>query len=172
MLLLLMPGLAGGQEQQGSTPKPGPEVQKLGYYIGTWKGQGEAKLGPFGPAGKLSSHMTCAWFDGRFQVLCRGEESGPTGTRGFLNILSYDDKARSYTQYAISSLGDAEYDRGGSLAGSTLTYIIDQSGGGKPLKIRYTEVHVSPAAMTYRAEASPAGAPWQLIAEGRIAKVK
>jgi hypothetical protein len=25
-----------------------PEVQKLDYYLGTWKGEGEAKGGPFG----------------------------------------------------------------------------------------------------------------------------
>jgi hypothetical protein len=40
-------------------PKPGPEIQKLAYYLGTWKGEGETKGGPFGPAGKLSSTTTC-----------------------------------------------------------------------------------------------------------------
>jgi hypothetical protein len=169
-MLFLLPCAAFAQT--GGTPKPGPEVQKLGYYVGTWEGHGQSKGGPFGPAGRLSSKMTCDWFAGGFQVVCRGEETGPTGTRSFLNILSYDEKAKSYTQYAVSSLGDSEYDPGGSLVGNTLTYIIDQPVGGKPVRFRYTEVHVSPAAMTYEAEASRAGAPWRVIAEGRIAKVK
>src|SRR5215510_10135576 len=83
-------------------PKPGPEVQKLGYYIGSWKGEGEAKAGPFGPAGKLSSSTTCEWFAGGFHLVCRGEEHGPTGTRKFLNIRAYDEQTQAYTEYGIS----------------------------------------------------------------------
>ena len=140
--------------------------------IGAWEGHGESMGGPFGPAGKLSSKITCGWFTGGFQVICRGEETGPTGTRGFLNILSYDEKAKAYTQYAISSLGESEYSQGGSLAGNTLTYRVSQIVDGKPVKFRYTEAHVSAVLMTYRAEAAQGSAPWRMIAEGKIAKVK
>ena len=70
-----------------------PEVQRLAYYLGTWRGEGETKSGPFGPAGKLSSTITCDWFAGGFHLVCRGEEKGPTGKRTFLNILAYDEKA-------------------------------------------------------------------------------
>ncbi|HEX3429845.1 MAG TPA: hypothetical protein VHT03_03080 [Rhizomicrobium sp.] len=153
-------------------PKLGPEVQKLGYYVGTWVGQGESRGGPLGPAGKLSSRMTCDWFIGGYQVICRGEETGPTGTRGFLNILSYDEKARTYTEYAISSLGDSEYDPGGSLVGNRLTYLVHQEIDGKPVKFRYMEMHASPVLMTYRAEAARGGSPWRVIAEGKITNIK
>lgn len=167
----LTPGFAFAQMQAGGSSRPGPEVQKLGYYVGSWKGHGEAKAGPFGPAGKLSSRMSCAWFSGGFQVICRGEETGPTGTRAFLNILGYDAKAGTYTQYAISSLGDSEYDQGGRLAGNTLTYLLDQPTEGKPVKVRFTEVHVTPAAMTYRTDVMAGDAPWRVIAEGEIVKM-
>jgi len=172
LVLLSAPCLALAQGQTTRTPKPGPEVQRLGYYVGTWEGHGEAKGGPFGPAGKLSSRMTCNWFSGGFQVICRGEETGPTGKRAFLNILSYDRKTRTYTEYAISSLGDSEYDRGGTLVDGKLTYILKEDSGRKSARIRYTEVHVSPVLLTYRAEASRGTEPWRLIAEGRIARVK
>ena len=168
---LLAPCVAFGQTEQA--PKPGPEVQALGYYVGSWTGHGETKGGPFGAAGKLSSKMTCTWFDGRFQVICRGEETGPSGTRGFLNILSYDPKTKSYSEYAVSSLGDTEYDQGGSLADGKLTFLLDGGGSGaKAVKIRYTETHVSPVGYTYRAEAATGGGPWTVIAEGVIAKIK
>src|SRR6185437_3254353 len=97
-----------GAAAQG-TPKPSAGVRMLGYYVGTWEGHGETNAGPFGRAGKLSSHMTCKWFAGGFQVLCEGEETGPTGTRNFLNILSYDESAKAYTEYSISSRGEAEF---------------------------------------------------------------
>jgi hypothetical protein len=61
------------------------------------------RVGPFRPAGKLSSTTTCEWFAGGFQLVCRGEERGPTGKRTFLNIRAYDEAAKAYTEYGISS---------------------------------------------------------------------
>lgn len=171
--LLMASSLVFGQAQTDQTPpKPGPEVQNLGYYVGSWKGEGETKGGPFGPAGKLSSKMTCDWFTGGFQVVCRGEEMGPTGKREFLNLLSYDQERKTYTEYSISSLGESEYDRDGSFAGGKLTFLLDGDAGGKPAKFRYTETHVSPDSYTYQAEAAVGGAPWATMAEGKISKVK
>jgi len=167
VLALLAPCLAYGQVQPDTPPKP---VQKLGYYVGTWEGHGETKGGPFGPAGKLSSRMTCNWFAGKFQIVCRGEETGPTGKREFLNIKSYDQKTKTYTEYSVSSLGESEYSRGGTLAGDKLTYVLHADAGEKAPKIRYTEVHVSPILQTYKAEAALVGSPWKVIAEGRIVK--
>jgi hypothetical protein len=139
-----------------------PEIQRLAYYLGNWRGEGETKSGPFGPAGKLSSTMTCDWFTGGFHLVCRGEERGPTGKRTFLNILAYDEKAKAYNEYGISSLGESEYSTGGSIVGNKRTFVkdLDSDVGGKPTKLRYTEVQVSPTFYTYQAEASKDGAPW------------
>jgi len=154
-------------------PKPGPEVQKLAYYLGSWEGEGETKGGPFGAAGKLSSTTTCEWFAGGFHLVCRGEERGPTGKRTFLNILAYDEKANAYTEYGISSLGESEYSTGGSIVGNKRTFVKDlgNNAEGKPIKVRYMEVQESPTFYTYQAEASTGGGPWTVIAQGKIRKV-
>jgi len=146
----------------------------LAYYVGNWKGEGETKGGPFGLAGKLSSTITCDWFAGGFHLECRGEETGPTGKRTFLNILTYDEKAKAYTEYGISSLGESEYSTGGSIVGNKRTFVKDLDTGveGKPTKLRYIEVQVSPTLYTYQAEASIDGGPWTVIAEGKITKVR
>jgi hypothetical protein len=172
VLLLSAPSLALAQPQADQAPKPGPEVQKLGYYVGTWEGHGETKAGPFGEAGKLSSKMTCNWFAGGQQVVCQGEETGPSGKRGFLNIKTYDEKAKAYSEYSISSFGESEYSQGGSLVGDKLTYLLEQDAGGKPAKFRYTEEHLSADLMTYQADVSVDGQPWTALAEGKITKVK
>jgi hypothetical protein len=52
--MLIVPCVALAEAPTAQQPKPGPEVEKLAYYLGTWKGEGESKSGPFGPAGKLS----------------------------------------------------------------------------------------------------------------------
>jgi hypothetical protein len=157
---------------QAQAAKPTPQVQKLGYYVGTWTGHGETKGGPFGRAGRLSSHQICSWFAGGFQVICRGEERGPTGIRQFLNILAYDETTKAYTEYSISNRGDAEYDKGGTWVGNRLTFLINEDAGGKPAKFRYSETHVSPSMYTYRAEVALGGKPWAVLAEGEIKKVK
>src|SRR4030095_5524829 len=112
-----------GKPATDQQPKPGPEVQRLAYYLGTWRGEGETKGGPFGPAGKLSSTTSCEWFAGGFQLVCRGEETGPTGKRTFLNIRACDEKAKAYTEYGISSFGESEYDTGGSIIGNKRTFL-------------------------------------------------
>src|SRR5262245_34316124 len=162
------------------TPMPRSEIEakqltnRLAYYLGTWRGEGETKGGPFGPAGKLSSTITCDWFAGGFHLVCRGEERGPTGKRTFLNILAYDEKAKAYTEYGISSLGESEYSTGGSIVGNKRTFVKDLDRGveGKPTKLTYTEVQVSPTLYTYQAEASINGGPSTVIAEGKITKVR
>jgi hypothetical protein len=159
---------SSGQPYKPEQPKPGPEVQKLAYYLGTWKGQGETKGGPFGPAGKLSSTITCDRFAGGFHFVCRGEERGPTGKRAFLNILAYDEKAKAYTEYGISSFGESEYSTGGSIVGNKRIFVKDLDN----IKLRYTEMQMSPTSYTYQAEVSKDGGPWIMIAEGRVTKVR
>jgi hypothetical protein len=146
----------------------------LAYYLGTWRGEGGTKGGPFGPAGQLSSTMTCDWFAGGFHLVCRGEERGPTGKRTFLNILAYDKKAKAYTEYGISSLGESEYSTAGSIVGNKRTFVkdLDSDVEGKPTKLRYIETQVSPTFYAYQAEASIDRGPWTVIAEGKVTKVR
>ena len=166
--LLVLPGSIAVAQPA----KPSPPAERLGYYVGSWEGHGETKAGPFSEAGKLSSRMTCKWFTGGHQVVCEGEEMGPSGKRGFLNIIAYDEAAKAYTEYSISSFGEAEYDRGGTFEGDTLSWVVDQDVGGNPARFRYRERRVNPALMTYQAEVSVDGAPWTLLAEGEIKKVE
>jgi hypothetical protein len=160
--------MLSGQPSTAQQPKPGPEIEKLAYYLGTWKGQGETKGGPFGAAGKLSSTISCDWFNGGFHVVCRGEERGPTGKRTFLNILAYDEKAKAYTEYGISSLGESEYSTGGSIVGNKRTFAKDLD----TVKLRYTEVQISPTSYTYQAEVLKDGGQWTVIADGKVTKVR
>jgi hypothetical protein len=170
--LLFATLVAFGQSAADQKPKPGPDVQKLAYYLGTWKGEGEAKSGPLGPGGKLSSSMTCEWFAGEFHLICRGEEHGPTGKRAFLNIKGYDELSKTYTEYSVSDLGESEYNTNGSMDGNKRIFVVDQDVGGKRIKIRYIEEQVSPTLFTYQAEASIDNGPWSAIAKGKYVKVK
>jgi hypothetical protein len=176
-LLSLAPSTGFAHKQNSETEvrptaNTPPPFRQLGYYIGTWEGHGETKGGPFGKAGKLSSKQTCKWFAGGHQVICRGEEMGPTGQRQFLNILAYDESNHGYTEYSVSSRGESEYDTGGSLVSGKLTFVVEQDAGGKPAKFQVSETHVSPTLYTYKAQVSVAGGSWTELGEGKIRKVR
>ncbi len=82
--LLVAAGAAQAQEKKESAkkqpakaapakmemPKPGPEVKKLGYFVGTWSTTGDMKENPFGmPPGKFTMTSKCEWFPGGYQVV-------------------------------------------------------------------------------------------------------
>src|SRR6185437_3442698 len=56
--------LAAAQGQAAS--QPGPEHQRLGYFVEKWKAEGEIKPGPMGPGGKITSTDNCEWFEGHY----------------------------------------------------------------------------------------------------------
>ena len=92
--------------------------------------------------------------------------SGPAGIR------AYDERAKAYTEYGISSLGETEYNTGGSVVGNKRIFEWSVDLGGKPTKLGYIEVQESPTFYTYHAEASVEGGPWTVLAEGRARKVE
>src|SRR5712692_1071620 len=77
------------QPPQGP-PKPGPEVKRLAYNIGTWNIVGEAK--PFGPmpGGKFTATEKCESSSGWFFVPSPSEGTGLMGPANVASFLGYD----------------------------------------------------------------------------------
>ena len=44
-------GASFASAQEPAAPKPGPEYQRLGYFVGNWTTVGEMKPGEMGPGG-------------------------------------------------------------------------------------------------------------------------
>src|SRR5262245_49191390 len=63
--------------QAPQAPKPGPEHERLGYFVGKWTSEGEMKPSPFGPGGKTTGTDRCEWFEGKFAVICHSDGKGP-----------------------------------------------------------------------------------------------
>jgi len=75
-------------------------------------------------------------------------------------------------EWFAGSFGESEYDAGGSIVGNKRTFVLSSEVEGKPVKLRYTEVQMSPTFFTYQAEASVDGGPWTVIAEGKVTRVE
>lgn len=154
-------------------PKPGPEHQKLAYFVGRWTEEGEMKAGPMGPGGKVTSVSLCQWFaGGGFYLVCRSDGKGPSGQMRSLGILGYSTERKRYTYYGIDNSGMGGDPAYGDLAGDTWNWEGESMMGGKSVKYRYVIKQVSPDKYTWKWDMSVAGGAWTSVAEGTDTRVK
>jgi hypothetical protein len=156
-----------------AAPKPGPEHQRLGYYVGKWTTEGEMKPGPMGPGGKITSNDTCEWYDGGFAVICRGDGKTPMGPAKNLGILGYSSEEKVYTYYAVdnTNMTMTTVPRG-TLQGNTWTYTDESQMGGKKVKTRVTLKELSPTVYTFLLEMQGPDGKWAPMMESKSTKVK
>src|SRR5579884_2548616 len=85
--------MAATAQNPPAMPKPGPEVEKLKYFVGNWKQIGEVKPGPMGPGGKVTGTQNGAFMPGGFFVEVHGTGEAP-GYGKFTSIayLGYDSQ--------------------------------------------------------------------------------
>src|SRR5512145_3124790 len=103
-VLSLSAGSAVAQQKM-EMPKPGPEHQKLGAFVGNWTFEGEMKPGPMGPGGKMAGSDRIQWLPGNFFVERRFEGKGPMGEMRGVEILGYDSAKKTHTFNFFDSMG-------------------------------------------------------------------
>ena len=163
---------AGPQLVSGQAPKPGPEHARLGYFVGKWRSEGEAKPGPMGPGGKMMSTDNCEWFEGRFSVICRYEGTSPMGPTKGIGILGYNTEEKVYTYYGIdnSNMTMATVPKG-TVRGDTWSYTDEATFGGKKVKSRVTIKETSPTSYTFRMESQGPDGKWMPMVETQNTKI-
>lgn len=98
LTLLACASVAGAQS-------PGPELQKLAYYIGTWHAQAEQHASMFGPAGKVTNTTQNEWMLNNHFYITHHEEHNPSGTFQMVNITGYDPTKKVYVEYDFDASG-------------------------------------------------------------------
>jgi hypothetical protein len=159
--------------QPSQAPQPGPEHQRLGYFVGKWTGEGEIKPGPMGPGGKITSSDSCEWFEGRFAVVCHAEGNSPMGRSKSLGILGYSPQEKVYTYYGVESANMimTTVPRG-TVQGNTWTYTDESMMGDKKVKSRVTIKELSPTAYTFTMDMQGPDGKWATVMETKNTKVK
>jgi hypothetical protein len=156
--------------QPPATPKPGPEVKKLDYYVGSWTSEGDVKPGPMGPGGKITVSEDSKWMDGGFFVVIRStSKGGAMGDWTATAYMGYDPEEKVYTYDEFNSNGEAVHAKG-TVDGDTWTWHNDMKMGGQTMKGRYTTKIGSPTSYTYKFEMSTDGTTWNTIMDGKDTK--
>ena len=173
ILALALASSAAVTSAAAQAQKPGPEHQRLGYFVGRWQAEGEIKPGPMGAGGKVTATDNCAWFEGGFAVICRSEGQGPSGPSKSIGILGYSVEDKAYTYYGVdnSSMIMSSVPKG-TVSGKTWTYTDESTMGGQTVKSRVTIVEESPTAYTFRMEMQGPDGKWIPMMQSRNTKVQ
>ena len=157
------------QAPQGP-PKPGPEVERIAYAIGTWKIEGESK--PFGPmpGGKFTATQKCEWFTGGFFLMCHSEGTSPMGPQKAVSFQGYDTNEKVYTYREFTSTGEA-IDSKGTVNGDTWNWTAESKMGDVRISVRVTVKEVSKTEYTFKLEMSQNGGEFSVVEEATGRKV-
>lgn len=151
---------------EDKAPKPGPEVEKLGFFVGKWKTAGEMKETPFGPAGKYSEKASCEWFSGKYSVVCKIKGKGPMGPMEGLGIMGYSTEEKAYVYYGVDSspMAWASVPRG-TFADGVWTFDDESRMGGQMVKNRYVMKQAGKRSYTSTWSILGPDGQWKLVME-------
>jgi len=155
-----------------AAPKPGPEIEKLKYFVGNWKEEGTLAARPEGPAGKFTGTYHNAMLPGGFYVEMHatGDITGE-GKYTSTAYLGYNADKKVYTFDELSSTGEHTVAQG-TVEGDTWTWTSESKMGGQTMNGRYTEKITSPTSYDFKFEASTdGGKTWATFLEGKSTKV-
>jgi uncharacterized protein DUF1579 len=155
---------------RAQAPTQGPEVKRLGCFVGTWKEVGTAHLGAMqGPEGKITSTTKYEWLPGEFFVVGHSDTMTSMGANKEMSVMGWDDTKKTYTYHSFDSDGESD-EATGTLNGDTWTWTADNMGGA-PIKGRITIKEVSKTEYTFKMEISQDGSTWTLAIESTATKV-
>jgi len=169
-LLLGFVGILRAQDA-GGLPKPGPEHEKMAYFVGKWTSDGDLKPSPYGPGGKFTFTETCEWLDGKFAILCRSEGQMVGMTVKGLSVMSYDSGERNYIYFESNSMGENTFSHG-TVDGDTWTWTSESKMNGQMMHSRFTLKRLTDDSASYKFEMASGSEPFAVLMEGKQSRQK
>jgi hypothetical protein len=153
-------------------PKPGPEVKKLDYFVGTWTVEGTIGQGPWGAGGKFTSTDTSEWMPGNYFLVRHSDFKMPPELGGdgkATAFMGYQTDQNRYTYDAFNSQGRREVSKG-TVSGDGWTWTSTQSYGGQEVQQKRTIKVLSPASYGIKFEVSLDGTNWMTFLDAKATK--
>lgn len=124
-------------------PKPGPEMEKLKFLLGTWETKGGYEKSPMLPEGGAQSGWYKAQLGpGGFSILADFEADGPLGKETGHEIITWDPKQNAYTTIVVgngfpgANIGTSKWE------GPDLVTVHDFDYNGMKIHLRSVYSHI------------------------------
>lgn len=165
------PAIAKTPVMMPAGPRPGPEVERLSYFVGAWSSTGQIKPGPLGDGGAMRGRDSCGWMPGKFFVGCMMQSESPMGRIQTEGIMGWDADKKVYSWTSFDSMGRREMATG-TYDDGVWTWSGESKVGDKMVKTRYIVSDTTPEAYAFRWETSPDGKDWKSMMEGKVTKMQ
>ncbi len=149
----LVAATVAGAQPRGADDQP---ATQLGFFIGRWTAEGQAKGGPTGAFSRVTGEETCAWFSGGPSLVCRETSKDSLGETDSIYILAYDAGKKVYTMYGTDNYG-VVYAATGTLERDVWRWVGETRKDGVSTPTRYTFRPSGNAARTMEMETSTRG---------------
>jgi hypothetical protein len=168
-ICILLVGVSIRAEAPQGAPKPGPEVQKLAYFVGNWKEDGKSTA--HGMEGPVSSTQKWEWESGGFFLVGHSRNKSPMGEFTIMSVLGYDPASKMYTYNIFDSWGEAFLSKG-TVSGDTWTWTTEMTMGGKTMKSHTMWKEISPTKYTLNyGSSTDGGSTWSSDMDTTFTKV-
>jgi len=161
-LLVAAAPFAGAQEAP-QMPEPAAEMAGLDYFEGSWRCEGEAKPGPFGPGGKTTGTAEIRDTLGGFWQAGVIKSSMPEmGVMEGLFHTTYDPVAGEYVMLWVDNAGAWAESRSSGWKGDTMVYEGEMVMAGQKMMGRDSFSKGADGSLRHAAEVQLEG-DWVLI---------
>ncbi|HET6842071.1 MAG TPA: DUF1579 family protein [Candidatus Angelobacter sp.] len=162
--------ITGAAQNPPAMPKPGPELKKLEYFVGSWKTTANMKATPYGPGGPFTGLEQVSWMDGHFFLILHSHENSAMGKSSTAAVMGYDPEEKVYTYDEYNSMGEAGHSKG-TVEGDTWTWTSTEKMEGKSVRGRFVMKIVSPTEYTFSYAMAPEGGDFNTVMEGKTVKI-
>jgi Protein of unknown function (DUF1579) len=164
-------GSETAQRMISTSPRPGAEMKKLAFLLGTWTASDIYEKSRFAPNGGSGSGIyKTVLGPGGFSLLTDYHYQGPHGKRSGHQMLTWDPKQGRYLGCIVTSDSAGSILVEGNWEGPDLVLSGNFESGG--IKVSFREVFsaISSATMTLRQYNSIDGAPARLFGTTKFTK--
>lgn len=157
--------------QAAEAPNRTPEHERMEYFVGKWRCEGELKQNPVAPAAKMNWTETYTWFDGRFALINEYEGQGSWGPVKGQSILGYDTEEKKFVYFGIDNMGHIGKSEG-VIEGDTWSFTGERKVGEKVIRFRYCVKEMSPTSRVFWEEMSEDGVSFTRVLDGKGARTE
>jgi hypothetical protein len=169
MLMICSNGFVA--QKASEPPKPGPDVAKLGYFVGDWKINAQLILNRSTAPARFTGTAHNEWMAGGFFLISHSDQDSENQIGKSLTIYGYDPVAKTYSYYAVNSAGQIEQAKG-RVEDKIWYWENEHKLGNTVLRGRFVIEMVSSSSYKFRYETASAPGSWSTIMEGTATRTK